>query len=205
MGLKLLFSLNVLFLPLLLDLIHLFGQNKALVSVRIQLIGQAFFLGSLFEKFLDSLFYLLIFGLQLVKFRWTVFCQLRLLLNLLNVYDGLRNSWSSLLISKIVFSDSFLDNLIDDDCENAISFIMLQFLLELLLHCQFELTLVIVVFLLFLSCRFRIILPVWVHITRNLCILLSFALRFLSGRALLRGLYEGLGHFSEIDTSFVFI
>ena len=205
LGLKLLFSLNVLFLPRLLDLIHLFGQNKALVPVRIQLISQAFFLGPLFEKFLDSFFYLLIFCLQLIKFRWTAFCWLPLLLNLLDVCDGLRNCYDRLLFSKVVFSDSFLDNLIDYDCENAIGFIMLQFLLELLLHCQFKLTLVIVVFLLFLSCRFRIFLAVWMHVIRNLCILLSFALRFLRERALLRGLGEGLGHFSEIDTGFVFI
>ncbi len=205
MRLELFLCLDVLFLSLLLDLIHLFGQNEPFVPVRIQFIGQAFFLGSLFEKLLDSLFYSLILDLQFVKFRWTFFCRLRLLINILDVYNWLRNCWDSLLLSKIVFSDSFLNNLIDDDCENAISFIVLQFLLELLLQCKFKLTLVVVVFLLFLSYRFRIILPIWMHVTGKLFILLSLALRILRWRTLLRGLNYRLGHCSEIDENCVLI
>lgn len=46
--LKLFFAQNVLFLPLLLDIIHPFGENKSFVPVGIQLICQTFLLGPFF-------------------------------------------------------------------------------------------------------------------------------------------------------------
>ena len=74
LGLKFLFSLKVLLFPFLLDLIHSFGKNKALISVGIKLVCKSFFLGPFLEKFLDSLFDLFVFGLEFIELRLNVFC-----------------------------------------------------------------------------------------------------------------------------------
>ncbi len=119
-----------------------------MVSVGIEFVGEAFFLGSSFSQLFDSLIDLFFFCLDSLQLGRDVSCLQYLLFDVLDSGDELRRRGDWLIISIVVFSDAFFNNFVDDDSENAVGLIVFEFLLKFFLDYELEFALIIVVLLL---------------------------------------------------------
>ena len=129
---------------------HFFAKNEAMVSVRIEFVGEAFFIRSSFSQLSDSLINLFFFCLDSLQLGRDVFCLQYLLFEVLDSGDGIRNGGDCLLFGIVVFSDAFFNDFVDDDSENAVGLIVFEFLLEFFLDYELKFALVVVVLLLLL-------------------------------------------------------